>query len=412
MYYNSIKTFKLLPSIFKEVIIMIKKALCAAITAAMILSIAACSPKSTDSGTSVSQESIPESTTQSESVSETAESSSGEESTASSDTEESDFKLSEEVTKKIDDIITENEMEGVLYITKDNKPIYKSETGKVDDKEDITVNTPLPIGSISKQFCAVSILQLRDAGKLSLDDTLDKYFPDYEKGKDITLMQAMTMRSGIPDIEGVVFDFKEGATDEENTLVVLKWLYEQELGFTPGTHFQYSNTNFFLLANIVEKVSQQSYTDYLHENIFTPLNMTQSGSIYELKDSPQWANGLTYSDVAEQKYAGFAKGAGDLVCSASDLSSWITNLKSGKVISTDSYNEMTSNHSDDPENYYGYGIQFDMYGGIGHLGAINPYCSAEYTNPETSLTVIAISNIINPNDIGYVCQDTVKALSE
>lgn len=382
-----------------------KKALCAVISAAMILSITACSPKTTDTVSTVSQESITESV-QPEAVESTA----SDESTASIDTEETDYKLSEETSKKIDDILSENIMEGVVYITKDDKPIYQSAAGNLESGDELTIDMPLPIGSVSKQFCAVSILQLRDAGSLSLDDTLEKYFPNYEKGKDITLKQLLTMRTGIPDLEGADFDFKDGGTDEENTLVVLKWLNKQPFGFAPDTNYEYSSTNYFLLANIVEKVSQKSYTEYLRENIFTPLNMIQSGSIYELKNSPDWANGLTYSEVAEQNIDGFAKGAGDLVCSVKDLSLWLTALKSGKVISQESYNEMTTNYSD--ENNYGYGIQSDLFGGIGHLGAIYPFCTAEYTNAENSLNLIVISNNINPNEIGYIGQDIVNALSD
>jgi CubicO group peptidase (beta-lactamase class C family) len=137
----------------------------------------------------------------------------------------------------------------------------------------------MPVGSVSKQFCAAAILMLRDKGELSLDDTLSKYFPEYEIGKDITLKQLLSMQSGIYDMvnEGVVDDMSADNSEEANTEVIKNWIFSKELKFEPGSTMSYSNSNYFLLGNIVEQVSGEKYMDFLRENIFKPIGMNNTG---------------------------------------------------------------------------------------------------------------------------------------
>ena len=114
-------------------------------------------------------------------------------------------------------------------LTKNGKVIAQSTRGMANTAEgkEVTIDTLFPIGSNSKQFCAVAIFMLNEQGKLSLDDTLSKYFPEYTAGADVTIRQMLTMRSGIRDFqEGAFREFEPtvGGTQEENQQKILDWL--------------------------------------------------------------------------------------------------------------------------------------------------------------------------------------------
>ena len=142
---------------------------------------------------------------------------------------------------------------------------------------------------------------LRDQGKLSVDDTIDKYFPEYSKGKDITIKHLLTMRSGIRDTvgEGFAGTLPYTNTEEKNTTLIKEWIFGESLLFEPGSAFRYSNSNYILLADIVEQASGQYYNDFLREYIFDPLDMKHTGLITEVPDSPAWAENLIADDDVE-----------------------------------------------------------------------------------------------------------------
>ena len=148
------------------------------------------------------------------------------------------------------------------------------------------------MASVSKTFTAVAVLQLVEKGKISLDDTLDKYFPEYETGKKITVYNLLHMSSGIPDYcnnpdpfwnisgaEAADKKLSEIYLDKISDEEFLQALYQAPLGFEPGTAFEYSNTNYHLLAFIIEQVSGQKYCDYVKKNIFDKCGMTRSSSM-------------------------------------------------------------------------------------------------------------------------------------
>lgn len=242
----------------------------------------------------------------------------------------------------------ENEFEGVVYAVENGKPVASYAKGTLENGKEITLDSPMPLGSVSKQFCAAAIMLLQDQGKLSVSDTLDKYYPDYAEGKKLSLHNLLSMRSGIPELTEENSDVvKEDATEEENVASIKKWLFSQPLMFEPDSEFVYTNTNFLLLADIVEQVSGKKYVDFLRENFFEPLGMTHTGFIIELGSSPSWAQGNIYKQVDTQP--GLTKGAGDLISNAADVTAWINALSSGKVISAEAYKAMTTDYS--PEEH-------------------------------------------------------------
>lgn len=175
---------------------------------------------------------------------------------------------------------------------KDTIYLYAEKAMEKDGKTLESQDTVFDLGSTSKTFTAVAVLQLVEKGKIKLEDTLDKYFPEYETGKKITVNNLLHMRSGIPDynnnpdpfwnisgedaankkLSDVYFD---RITDEE----FLQAMYKAPLGFEPGTQYEYSNTNYHVLAFIIEKVSGMKYCDYVKKNIFDKCGMKKTTSM-------------------------------------------------------------------------------------------------------------------------------------
>lgn len=292
--------------------------------------------------------------------------------------------ITEEVKAKLDAVLEEYKFEGIVYLTHNGKVVYRSVSGANDMGEPLTIDSPMYICSISKQFCAAAIVMLRDQGKLSLDDTLDKYFPEYTIGKDITLKNLLTMRSGICRDYTLVWKnpalYAEKPPEEINA-EMMEWIFSQPLNFEPDTKFEYSNINYILLSYVVEMVSGQSYEDFIRQNIFQPLGMTHSGFLTEVPDHPEW--GLTYDNI----YAGSVlgdqpQGCGDIVTTAANLDIWMTALKSGQVVSEESYREMTTNYSVGQVEKYGYGLMGGIRDGWGHSGGNLHYTSRMFFSEE------------------------------
>ena len=298
--------------------------------------------------------------------------------------------VDDQVRAELDAIMETAGYEGIAYVTHHGKVVYEYASGTNDMDEPLTVESPMYLCSVSKQFCAAAIVMLRDQGKLSLDDTLEKYFPEYTIGKDITLKELLTMRSGIVrDVTPVVEDPDGYAecTTEELDAVIFEWLFSQPLDFEPGSSFEYSNCNYMLLSFVVEQVSGTSYEDFLRQNIFEPLGMTHSGFDDEIADHPQW--GLTYDGLSPGYLMGnISQGCGDIVSTAADLDIWMTALKSGQVVSMDSYREMTVDYTpEDQMENYGYGLTGGIRGGWGHSGGNDRFSTRMYFSEEYGFNV-------------------------
>ncbi len=289
--------------------------------------------------------------------------------------------ISDDTKEEIDNKL--EKFEGIVYLTQNGTPIYSHTKGTDEGGADLTIDSPIYIGSTSKQFCATAIMMLKEQGKLSVDDTLDKYYPEYELGKDITIKNLLTMRSGIPEILEGVEGYSIDKTESENIAIINEWIFEQPLNFEPDSQWEYSNSNFYLLSNIVEEVSGQHYHDFIRENIFTPLKMESSGFVEEVKDNELFSSGLTYDTFElDMEASGITKGAGDIISTATDMDKWMTGFRSGKIISDESYKEMTTDYSEDSGQIYCYGLYGLYKKGKGHPGHIGDYIALDYFNDE------------------------------
>ena len=186
---------------------------------------------------------------------------------------------------------------GAVLIAKDGKPVFKAAYG-LADREKKTPNqldTQFRIGSMNKMFTAVSVLQLVQAGKIKLTDPLGKYLTDYpnkELASKVTIHHLLTHTGGTGDFFGPEFDKHRL---ELRTLQDYVKLYgERGLEFEPGSKWDYSNYGFLLLGVLIEKVSGQSYYDYVAEHVYKPAGMTLTASLAEDQVVPSRSVGYTH----------------------------------------------------------------------------------------------------------------------
>lgn len=209
------------------------------------------------------------------------------------------------VEKKLDalfeTVFTPGQPGGAVLLAQNGKIIYQKGFGIADirSQEPITPQTLFNIGSISKTFVAFGILQLVKENKLSLEDNLFTYFPDF-KNKDlaqkIKLYHLLTHTSGLPDSRKIKEDsvFYLTAKDEENWAPIKQTAH---LEFEPGEHFQYSNPAFNGLALIIEKVSGRQWQEYIREKILIPAGMKNS----TITDGAYPNNGVSHGYVFDGK---------------------------------------------------------------------------------------------------------------
>lgn len=312
-----------------------------------------------------------------------------------------------EIQKLLDEYVDDYEFEGVIYAEKDGSPYVSFAIGELENGDEISVDTPMPVGSVSKQVCAAAVLLLRDQGKLSVDDMIDKYFHDYPQANKITVADLLSMRAGIPEMtaDGNEDLVSVDKTEAENVAAIKKWVFAQPLSFEPGKRFEYVNTNYFLLSDIVSQVSGEKYVDFLRSNFFEPLGMTHTGVIGELDSSPKLANVCNFQQLDRQP--GLTNGCGDIISNAADMKTWIKALASGKVISEESYKAMTTSYSDEQ---YGYGMYTSIKGGVGHYGAIGIYSAFDYINVDNDFVMIVFSDSVYPPRMTGLSNDLIDDL--
>ncbi|SPE60814.1 Beta-lactamase (modular protein) [Verrucomicrobia bacterium] len=295
-----------------------------------------------------------------------------------------------------------------VLIAQDGKILFEKGYGLADVAHHvpITPETKFRIGSITKQFTAAAILKLQEQGKLSVKDKLSKYIPDFPRGDEVTLHHLLTHTSGIHSYTSHP-GFLEKVTKPTKTEEIIESIKKDPYDFDPGKKWLYDNSGFLLLGYIVEKVSAENYGDFLRENFFQPLGMTNTGVYrngthldhealgYEYGDG-KFTNGLDW----DMSWAG---GAGALYSTVEDLYRWNEGMFSGKVISQASLKaaftpvQTEENKSDHLEDGYGYGLSIAMFRGaqeISHGGGLNGFSSFLLRVPREHLTVVVLANAL------------------
>jgi len=262
-------------------------------------------------------------------------------------------------------------------------------------------DTAFEIGSITKQMTVAAVLQLVQAGRLSLDDAVSKFVPSYPAAAQVTVRQLLQQTSGLPDFAGTEAFAANATQTPARFEQVLATVQAAPLQFTPGSRFRYSNTNYLLLARIVETVSGQPFANRLGEQVLALAGMAHTGASDGALRWPDLASGHTTEAGQVQRAPRFQpswiRGAGELVSTADDLLAWAEALAGGRVVSPASYQAMATPavlNNGQPDGY-GFGLFVDRQAGharLWHGGGTLGFSSSLMRYPAEQLTIVVLVN--------------------
>lgn len=294
-----------------------------------------------------------------------------------------------------------------VAVVKDGETILMKGYGLADVELD--VKTPpgasYEIGSVTKQFTAAAILLLQEDGKLSLDDEVTKFLPDYPtQGYRITLRQLLNHTSGIKSYTDLA-EFNEFSRLDHPRDELVAMIGRQPFVFAPGEEQIYNNSAFFLLGLVIEKMSGMSYSAFVQQRLFDRVGMTNSYYCSERTAKKNHAHGYENED-GTLVLKGFIDhdwpyAAGSLCSNTEDLVLWNRALHGGKVLSPSSYAAMTTPETlnDGTKLRYGFGISAADIGGrrvIGHGGGIPGFLSESQYYPDDDLVIVVLLNTSGP----------------
>lgn len=306
-----------------------------------------------------------------------------------------------------------------VAIYKDGKPLLVRGYGSINLELKVPTgnDNAFRVGSVTKQFTAAAIMKLQEEGKLSVNDKLAKYYPDFPHAGEITLAQLLHHTSGVHNYTA---DASFGRSDAALTRTTEEWVdhfahMAKTQDFEPGTKWNYSNTGYFLLGAIVEKVEHRPLAQVLHDRFFGPLGMTHTA----LDDERQIVLGRAsgYDSEGPGKFTNaklismtVPAGAGSIRSTATDLVRWTQALQGGKVVKPESLKAMDTaglleGANVDPakrDTGYGYGLTFKTIEGhkrIAHGGGIFGFSSFLADYPDDHIQYAVIANSIG-KDVG------------
>ncbi|MEO5961450.1 MAG: serine hydrolase domain-containing protein, partial [Opitutaceae bacterium] len=302
--------------------------------------------------------------------------------------------------------LTSDQLPGLaVLVARDGKIVFQAGFGFADleKKTAVTTETKFRIGSVTKQFTAAAILRLVEDGKLSLTDQLDKFFPGFPRGDAITLHHLLTHTSGIHSYTNKP-EFMGRVTQPISPAELIAWFRDDKPDFAPGAGFAYNNSAYFLLGEIVAKVSGKSFETFLRETFFAPLGMKDTGIFLNATPPPGIALGYGVTDgkatPALDWDMSWAGGAGALYSTVGDLFRWNEALYGGKVVKGDSFKLMTTPVKLPPGvdgMNYGYGLMMTTMNrlpAVGHGGGLNGWSSDLTRFPEQHCTIVALANAL------------------
>ncbi len=294
---------------------------------------------------------------------------------------------------------------GSVLVAQGDKVVFEKSYGDANLEWNIPDDslTKFRIGSMTKQFTAASILLLEERGKLGTDDFVKKYMPDAPAAWDkVTIYNLLTHTSGIPSFTSFP-DYPASEATPTTPKALVDRFRDKPLEFQPGEKWNYSNSGYVLLGYLLEKISGQSYADFVTQNIFNPLGMKDSGYDSNSAIIPHRATGYSpgpngpvnsgYIDMT------IPFSAGALYSNTHDLLHWEQALYGGKVLSAASLKKMTTPYKQD----YGCGLMIHTKGHLEyeHGGGIEGFNTEMAYYPDDKLTVIVLANLNGgaPGDI-------------
>jgi D-alanyl-D-alanine carboxypeptidase len=292
---------------------------------------------------------------------------------------------------------TSGKFRGVVLVAKDGKPVYQRTYGNAVESWSvpITPNTRFELASLTKQFTGAAILLLAQEGKLNLDDPVSKYYSQAPASwLNITIRQLVHHTSGLPNNE--MADFSKGICAPYTPDELIKTFRDRPLKFRPGMSWSYTNTEYYLLAYIIESLTGERYGEFLSHRIFRPLGMNDSGFAPTLAVIPQMADGYS-REGGSLRYRNYFDrsleiGAGGVYSTAGDMLRWNAALDKD-VLLQDQWRQVMFVPSS-PGNYgFGWFVESGPHPRQYHEGSDPGFAAFEIRYPQDHAFVIVLSNL-------------------
>lgn len=294
-----------------------------------------------------------------------------------------------------------------VMVIKNGKPIFKKAYGLAnrEEKTPVTTKTNFRLASVTKQFTAMCIMQLVQSGRLGYEDNLQKIFPEFPQyGHNVTIRHLLQHTSGLIAYEDLIPDT---ATVQVLDKDVLKMMMTQDSTyFRPGSQYRYSNSGYAVLAMIVEKISGQTFAQFLRENIFKPLGMKNTVA-YEKNISTVKNRAMGYRQeggqfiFSDQSVTSAVLGDGGIYSSTEDLVKWDQALYTEKLVKKEALAGAFTPGvlADGKPLDYGFGWRLDQFNGhrrLTHTGSTSGFRNVIQRYPDDNFTVIILTNRAGP----------------
>lgn len=293
-----------------------------------------------------------------------------------------------------------------VLVVKGNDVIYKKSFGYADIQKQIFLNDSslFQLASVSKVITSIGILKLAESGRLDIDTKVDKILPDFPY-KKMTVRHLLAHRSGLPNYTYFLYKYPEFINKYTLTnydvLEAMK-KYKPQLYFSPNYRFNYCNTNYAILAIIIEKISGLQYAEFLDKEIFKPIGMNHTKTVYNVDSSSVLlTKGYTmnYQKVENDKFDGVIGDKG-IISTTNDLMLLSLSLYQGKILSFHTQQMAYQPHSKEKkQSNYGLGWRMKNIDNsekeVFHNGWWHGYRTAFHRRLKDSITVIVLSNRLN-----------------
>ncbi len=296
-------------------------------------------------------------------------------------------KIFKEIEHKVEDLLLSKRFNGQVLVAKNGQILYEKVQGFEDFKKNklMSVSTPIHLASISKTFTGMAILKLLEENKLGLDDPITKYFSLFPF-PNITIMELLCHRSGLPEYENFFqsYSYRVGYRKARNgrkikytyrisqnipiskryysNQDVLAYIckYKPSLYFSPNSHFDYCNTNYVLLALIIEKISGETFPQYIKRNIFDPLGMNHS-FVLSLSNAENLVPSFQPNNTPyPTKNIDFIYGEKNVYSTAEDLLKWDKCLYSENFLKNETKELAFTPHNEMRDGVHSYGLAWRM----------------------------------------------------
>jgi CubicO group peptidase (beta-lactamase class C family) len=315
-----------------------------------------------------------------------------------------DQQLAAALHKRLEDETASDRFAGAVLVVKQGKPIFAQAYGLADREHNIpnTLETRFTIASMNKMFTAVALMQLVQAGKVALGDQLEKYLPDYpnkELAAKVTIGELLTNTGGTGDIWGPEFDKHRLELHTPQDYIHLYG--NRGLRFEPGSRWEYSNYGFILIGAVIEKVSGQSYSDYVHQYVFDPARMTSTSVGMEDKAIPNISidytkMGSTHWTPITDAPTNSGSPAGGGFSTVGDLLRFADALWLNKLLDAQHTKLMTTGRVSNPFGFDAYGFGVQTINGnqcFGHNGSSRGVNGDLEMCLDSSYTIVTLANV-------------------